>query len=102
MRGFESAGMIWATILDLLVSGEEPISGAFGGNGKTVTGRKPLGKGLSSYQLFRAALDFLGKSDGYMRRVPYADCSYLKLGMIGRSLVSLSRAKMVIEYVTSH
>ena len=48
--------------LDLLVSGEEPISGAFGGNGKTVTGRKPLGKGLSSYQLFRAALDFLGKS----------------------------------------
>lgn len=62
MRGFESAGMIWATVLDLLISGEEPNAGAFGG-GKGSSMRKPLGKGLSSYQLFRAALDFLGMSD---------------------------------------
>lgn len=62
VRGFEGAGMIWATILDLLISGEEPTKGAFGKGSGT---RKPLGKGLSSYQLFRAALDFLGTYGGY-------------------------------------
>ncbi|KAK7689479.1 hypothetical protein QCA50_007271 [Cerrena zonata] len=66
VRGFEVAGMIWATILDLLISGEEPTKGAFGKGSGT---RKPLGKGLSSYQLFRAALDFLARHDWTQSRL---------------------------------
>ncbi|PCH41941.1 Nrap-domain-containing protein [Wolfiporia cocos MD-104 SS10] len=57
VRGFEGRGMLWAGILEALVYGEEPGTG---GQGKAATKRKPLGKGLSSYQLFKAALDFLG------------------------------------------
>jgi U3 small nucleolar RNA-associated protein 22 len=58
MRGFESKGMWWAAVLDLLINGEEPLAGQLS---KASSKRKPLGKGLSSYQLFRAALDFFGK-----------------------------------------
>ena len=47
--------MWWAAVLDLLVNGEEPPIGKLS---KAASKRKPLGKGLSSYQLFRAALDF--------------------------------------------
>lgn len=56
VRGFERRGMFWVSVLELLVHGEESAAGGFG---KAVK-RKPLGKGLSSYQLFKAALDFLG------------------------------------------
>lgn len=55
VRGFEGRGMWWAAVLDLLVHGEEPPAGRLA---KGAAKRKPLGKGLSSYQLFRAALDF--------------------------------------------
>ncbi|KAJ6570241.1 Nrap protein [Mycena vulgaris] len=55
VRGFDSLGSWWAALLGLLVFGEEP-------KGKG-TKRKPLGRGLSSYQLFRAALDFLSRHD---------------------------------------
>ncbi|KAJ7746600.1 Nrap protein [Mycena metata] len=55
VRGFDGLGSWWAVLLGLLVSGEES-------KGKG-TKRKPLGKGLSSYQLFRAALDFLSRHD---------------------------------------
>ncbi|KAF7330353.1 Mannose-6-phosphate isomerase [Mycena venus] len=55
VRGFDSLGPWWAVLLSLLVFGEEP-------RGKG-TKRKPLGRGLSSYQLFRAALDFLSRHD---------------------------------------
>ena len=51
-------GMWWASVLDMLVHGEEPQPMP---SGKATAKRKPLGKGLSSYQLFKAALDFLGK-----------------------------------------
>ncbi|CAK5268603.1 unnamed protein product [Mycena citricolor] len=54
VRGFDSLGSWWAALLTLLVSGESPQR-----KGR----RKPLGKGLSSYQLFKAALDFLAKHD---------------------------------------
>jgi len=37
--------------------GEEPTGSGKGGVGK----RKALGRGLSSYQMFKAALNFLGK-----------------------------------------
>ena len=47
--------MWWAAVLDLLVNGEERPARK---QNKAASKRKPLGKGLSSYQLFRAALDF--------------------------------------------
>ncbi|KAL1700082.1 Nrap protein [Schizophyllum commune] len=56
IRGFEGKGPFWVGILALLVYGEE---GAGAGSKK----RKPLGRGLSSWQMFRAALDFLAKHD---------------------------------------
>ena len=59
VRGFEGKGMWWAAVLDLLIHGEEPMAAA---PRKAMSKRKPLGKGLSSYQLFRAALDFFGVS----------------------------------------
>ncbi|KAJ3523279.1 hypothetical protein NM688_g8755 [Phlebia brevispora] len=60
IRGFEGKGMFWASVLDLLVNGEEASGLSYG---KSSSKRKPLGKGLSSYQLFRAALDFFARHD---------------------------------------
>lgn len=57
VRGFQGKGCWWNEILGLVVLGEEPTSA-----NKTNV-RKPLGKGLSSYQLFRAALDVLARQD---------------------------------------
>ena len=54
MRGFEDKGLWWAAIIVLLVLGEDV-------GPRERRKRKTLGKGLSSYQLFRAALDLLGK-----------------------------------------
>ncbi|OCH85324.1 Nrap protein [Obba rivulosa] len=61
VRGFEGRGMFWVSVLTLLINGEAPAQAA--GLGKKVTKRRPLGKGLSSYQLFKAALDFLARHD---------------------------------------
>ncbi|KAI0368535.1 Nrap protein [Pilatotrama ljubarskyi] len=58
VRGFEGKGMWWASVLDLVINGEEPPPVSLG---KAAAKRKPLGKGLSSYQLFKAALDFLAR-----------------------------------------
>ncbi|KAH9896561.1 Nrap protein [Cubamyces lactineus] len=58
VRGFEGKGMWWASVLDLVIHGEEPPPVSLGKSGSK---RKPLGKGLSSYQLFKAALDFLAR-----------------------------------------
>jgi len=52
IRGFEGVGPWWNAVLELLIYGEEP-------HGNAKTRRRPLGNGLSSYQLFKAALDFL-------------------------------------------
>ncbi|KAF4578353.1 hypothetical protein EYR36_000160 [Pleurotus pulmonarius] len=57
VRGFQDTGSWWAFLLSAVMNGEEPTQ-----DGKSVK-RKPLGKGLSSYQLFKAALDFIGKHD---------------------------------------
>ncbi|KAG5642940.1 hypothetical protein DXG03_001857 [Asterophora parasitica] len=57
VRGFESRGAWWSALLGLLIVGEERAGAAKSSK------RKPLGRGLSSYQLFRAALDFLSKRD---------------------------------------
>ena len=63
VRGFKGKGSWWCALLQLLVRGEEPTSL----NAKVVTWRA-LGRGLSSYQLFRAALDVLGAL-GFGRRI---------------------------------
>ena len=52
-RGAEGLGNLWWVLLALLLEGEERV------DGKKV-GRRPVGRGLSSYQLFKAALEFLG------------------------------------------
>ncbi|KAJ3576829.1 hypothetical protein NP233_g152 [Leucocoprinus birnbaumii] len=59
VRGFEQRGLWWSAIVSLVVLGEEQQAGSVkgGGFGK----RKALGRGLSSYQMFKAALDFLAK-----------------------------------------
>ncbi|KAI0300071.1 Nrap protein [Multifurca ochricompacta] len=54
--GFEGAASLWNAVLELVIRGEEPY-------GKMNTRRYPLGGGLSSYQLFKAALDFIFHHD---------------------------------------
>lgn len=57
MRGFEGRGAWWSAVVSLVVLGEEQQPG----KGKGIFGqRKALGRGLSSYQMFKTALDFLG------------------------------------------
>ncbi|KAF9552839.1 Nrap protein [Agrocybe pediades] len=58
VRGFEGAGPWWWSLLALLLNGEEARPGA-----PKSSKRKSVGKGLSSYQLFKAALEFLAKHD---------------------------------------
>ncbi|KAH9949745.1 Nrap protein [Amylocystis lapponica] len=60
VHGFEDRGLWWAGVLELLVHGEEPLAPSIG---KASAKRRPLGKSLSSYQLFKAALDFLARHD---------------------------------------
>lgn len=60
IRGFEGKGCLWNEVLAMVIFGEEPA------DARKPTVRKPLGKGLSSYQLFRAALEFLGGLQGLL------------------------------------
>ncbi|TFK47385.1 Nrap protein [Heliocybe sulcata] len=57
VHGFEGKGTWWKGVLEVLVRGEEVEKVLRKGK------RRPLGRGLSSYQMFRAALDFLAKCD---------------------------------------
>ncbi|KAF9447462.1 pre-rRNA processing protein Utp22 [Macrolepiota fuliginosa MF-IS2] len=60
VRGFEGRGAWWSAVVSLIVLGEEVVQGSrksWGASGK----RRALGRGLSSYQMFKAALDFLAK-----------------------------------------
>lgn len=54
VRGFEGRGAWWSAVVSLIVLGEEQ------GSKNKFRQRKALGRGLSSYQMFKAALDFLG------------------------------------------
>ncbi|KAF8154805.1 Nrap protein [Crassisporium funariophilum] len=63
VRGFEGTGPWWWSLLALLLTGEEVQPGA--GKAK----RKSVGKGISSYQLFKASLEFLAKHDFEKGRV---------------------------------
>lgn len=60
VRGFEGLGAWWACVLEVLILGEEPAEDE---QEKNKNQRPLVGKGLSSYQLFRAALDFLGEPE---------------------------------------
>jgi hypothetical protein len=53
VMGFEALGDWWAFLFIYLVGGPSEHASV------EAKRRKPIGKGLSSYQLFRAALDFL-------------------------------------------
>ncbi|KAH7890378.1 Nrap protein [Phlebopus sp. FC_14] len=64
IRGFEGKGYWWSSLLGFVVMGEEPSNI---GSGRMAP-RRPIGKGLSSYQLFRASLDFLAKHE--FERIP--------------------------------
>lgn len=55
IRGFEGAGPWWWSLIALLVNGEQGRP-----NAPKSSRRRSVGKGLSSYQLFKAALEFLG------------------------------------------
>jgi len=54
VAGFSGKGAIWACVLGVLLVGEQDV------DTKTKRRRKTVGRGLSSYQFFRAAIDFLG------------------------------------------
>lgn len=58
VRGFSSKGCLWTSILEYLLNGEEPLEGE--PNVRRKDRQKLIGRGVSSYQLFRAALDLLG------------------------------------------
>ena len=59
--GFETLGSWWGFVLAYLVWGDDEESHKNVGV-KRKKGRKPIGKGLSSYQMLRAAMDFFGTS----------------------------------------
>ncbi|KAF8634052.1 hypothetical protein AX17_004316 [Amanita inopinata Kibby_2008] len=56
VHGFKGKGSWWAALLHLSIRGEEAQTSGVKGSA-----RRPLGRGLSSYQMFRAALDILAK-----------------------------------------
>ncbi|CAE6500930.1 unnamed protein product [Rhizoctonia solani] len=55
VRGFGALGAWWSAVIVYLVLGGKPVKG--------VKKQARIGRGLSSYQLFRAVLDFLAKYD---------------------------------------
>lgn len=70
VAGFESRGYFWATIMHAILSNDE----IFGQKVPKSSPRRTVGRGLSSYQLFRAAMEFMGgfsstsPSDGHLTR----------------------------------
>lgn len=54
--GFEDRGPFWSGLLELMVNGNASIKGS-------KSRVKPVGRGLSSYQLFKATIGFLGVLD---------------------------------------
>lgn len=54
--GFEDRGPFWPGLLELMVNGDAQAKGS-------KSRVKPVGRGLSSYQLFKATIGFLGALD---------------------------------------
>jgi U3 small nucleolar RNA-associated protein 22 len=63
VRGFGALGAWWGALIVYLVLGGKGVKG--------VKKQRRVGRGLSSYQLFRAVLDFLGEWEG---AVPWELC----------------------------
>ncbi|KIY51281.1 Nrap protein [Fistulina hepatica ATCC 64428] len=63
VHGFEHKGAWWSALLEYLVFGNEHAALSKQPSSYKASKRKPLGRGLSSYQMFRAALDFLANHD---------------------------------------
>lgn len=59
--GFEDCGQLWVSLLGVLINGEEHLA-----DGAKKKARRAVGKGLSSYQLFKAALSFIGADLGFL------------------------------------
>ncbi|KAL5521182.1 hypothetical protein ACEPAG_9105 [Sanghuangporus baumii] len=59
VAGFESRGYFWTAIMHAILSGDE----TFGQKTVKSSSRRTVGRGLSSYQLFRAALEFIATHD---------------------------------------
>ena len=55
LAGFESRGMLWSALLSLVIAGGDRVN-ATGGSTQAL---RPIGRGISSYQLFKAALNLL-------------------------------------------
>lgn len=84
IAGFESANFFWSAVLDLTFNGEEPKTST---STKSTT-RKTLGRGLSSYQLFRSALDFLGRCEtGIGVNAKKLMCGFSQTGFLSRSCI---------------
>ena len=54
--GFEDRGPFWLGLLELMIKGDASARGS-------KSRVKPVGRGLSSYQLFKATIGFLGALD---------------------------------------
>ena len=54
--GFEDRGPFWSGLLELMVKGDVSVKGS-------KSRVNPVGRGLSSYQLFKATIGFLGAPD---------------------------------------
>lgn len=99
VRGFEGRGTWWAGLLECLVLGEEGAeSGGVGGFSKKEK-RRPLGKGLSSYQLFKAALDFLGTCSSCSNQISHKAHACSQRGTTSLRSACSSRLRTDIEYV---
>ncbi|KAL5504875.1 UTP22 [Sanghuangporus vaninii] len=59
VAGFESRGYFWTTIMHAILSSDE----TFGQKAVKSSSKRTVGRGLSSYQLFRAALEFIATHD---------------------------------------
>jgi U3 small nucleolar RNA-associated protein 22 len=59
IHGFEDRGPFWVGLLELMVKGDAQVKGS-------KSRVKPVGRGLSSYQLFKATIGFLGALDNYI------------------------------------
>lgn len=81
VRGFEDLGAWWICLLNVLIFGEEPS--AYLTKKKS---RPPFGAGLSSYQLFRGVLDFLGISQ-YCKVIFNSNEFHSKTGLGARASI---------------
>ncbi|KAF9652507.1 Nrap protein [Thelephora ganbajun] len=84
--GFEDRGPFWLGLLELMIKGDASMRGS-------KSRVKPVGRGLSSYQLFKATIGFLARHDFVKEPV------YLKDADLGNA--SISGPKDLAVFVTA-